>query len=189
MFEGMVTLLNVAFVRECDYHARVRVASHQDAKLQVSILHESLLMSMQDIAGDAISNTILVMDKESLTIIARRNSLVVAAGIFEVDVSLIETIGAVLSPRCTSNLIVDQHEVQSFGRDMRMEVSQFVTRPWQRWKLVVYEHHCTPAIRRARPTFDALYGNAGILLCSPGYPHERKHPHLLTFGLLARHAS
>ena len=115
MFEAQPTLLSVAFIREGDYHARLRIRGNNDTGLQLSILHQSVEVSFQDIDGAATSSTIMVQDKEALVVLARRDSLIVGSGIFEVDTSVCDSIGTLLVPRCSSNLIVDQNEIDSFA--------------------------------------------------------------------------
>lgn len=62
------------------------------------------------------SRDILVNDCESITVIHRSAGEITACGVFEVHMALSEEFGAILIPRCTNNLLVDQCDAAVIDR-------------------------------------------------------------------------
>ncbi len=96
-----------------DYaRASLRIRSHCALGTITTVLHEHVGgVDAYTITYDA-DFTLSISDAESLTIIARREGMIIGCGVFEVDVDLAVTLGAVLHPRSLSNLLVDQCEAQ-----------------------------------------------------------------------------
>ncbi len=104
-------LVSCIFTAASDYHATLRIVGHNDPSLQISIIHDSILGLRSDFfAGNEQSSELAVQDKETIVILVRDESSIVASGIFEVDTGLVETLGALLRPCTMHDLLFDQCE-------------------------------------------------------------------------------
>ncbi len=104
-------LLSALFSAGTDYHATLRIVGHNAESLQISVIHDSIYgLSSDFFAGNEESAALSVQDRETIVILARNESSVVASGVFEIDTSLVETLGALLRPCMMSNLLFDQCE-------------------------------------------------------------------------------
>jgi|SRR6266568_2526733 len=104
-------ILSILFQSHGDYHVTLRVrGSNNDATLTLTVIHENVLgvACAQTITGNGESRDIVVQDCESLTILARRESVIVACSVFEVSTDLMETVGLILSPVSIAHMDVDQ---------------------------------------------------------------------------------
>lgn len=103
--------LSVTFAETCGCHVPLRISANNNKRLAISVIHEGIIEPAQyDFAGNGALDTLLVQDNETLTIIVRNDhSEIIACGVFEVSLDLIEQLSAVLNPCLTANLIVDQH--------------------------------------------------------------------------------
>lgn len=102
--------LSVTYTELCGCHVALRISANNDPSLAISVLHEGLIEPAQyDLAGNGSVDCLLVQDNETLMIIVRNDhSEIIACGLFEVKLDLIETLSAVLSPCVSNNLIIDQ---------------------------------------------------------------------------------
>lgn len=103
-----------------DIKAHLQLSAGNDAALAITVMHEESTagkLLAYGLDGDGRMQ-VEVRDHESLTIIVRHESDIVACGVFEVDLALIDCIGVILAPRATSNLIVDQCEGQVIQRGL-----------------------------------------------------------------------
>ncbi len=101
--------LTATFADGCGCHAQLRLSANNAPALTITVLHETISdVLAHDLAGNE-NLEIEVQDNETLTILARNaSSEIIACGVYEVDLGLIERLGAVLQPKLSSNLIVDQ---------------------------------------------------------------------------------
>lgn len=104
--------IGVNFVSDCGCHATLAISANNAPSLTVSVIHEALLgVVAYDAAGNGIIEDLAIQDRETLTFLVRNSiSEIIAIGVFEVDLSLTEKLSAVLQPKLSSNLLVDQCE-------------------------------------------------------------------------------
>jgi hypothetical protein len=108
-------LLSVFYCADSDYHASL---SSNEATSSLTVIYDSLLAGVQvtTIAGDKETDTLAVQDCELISVIARRESIVVGVGVFQVDVSLAGTHGLILAPMTMVNIHVDHEDISAFKR-------------------------------------------------------------------------
>ena len=120
MFEQLMTVILTAFYTIVHpSFATVRFAGENDLGLIVTILHQTEMkpeadewktcVESYDFLGDQASEKIEVEDKDTLTILAKRQDRVVASQVFEVDLKVAH-LGYVLIPRGGFNLLCEQSE-------------------------------------------------------------------------------
>lgn len=121
------TILSVRF----DAHdSSVKLHIHNSNSSLLTIVRENF-MEVGMIRLDANeTTTIVASNSETLTVIARQNGCLVAAGILEIDTTL-RTIDAILAPKSLCNLILNQQSLatQSLDRAVThraVKSSQFV---------------------------------------------------------------
>jgi CYTH domain-containing protein len=115
-------ILSILYRSNGDYHVTLRVrGSNNDANLTLTVIHENVLgvACAQTITGNGESRDIIVQDCESLTILARRESVVVACSVFEVSTDLMETVGLILSPVSIAHMDVDQCDMAMMEASMQ----------------------------------------------------------------------
>lgn len=93
----------------CQCHVALRISANNAPNLAISVAHEGITeVTGYDLAGNG-SIDLQVQDNETLMVVVRNDhSEIIACGLFEVSLDLIETLSAVLNPCVASNLIVDQ---------------------------------------------------------------------------------
>ena len=102
--------ISVTFTESADWHARLRISANNDESLAITVIHESVVGIVErDLAGNAMIDALAVQNGETLTILVRNDhGEIIACGVYEVDLSLIERLSAILRPTIASGLLVDQ---------------------------------------------------------------------------------
>ncbi len=91
--------------------ARLRIVSENDLALTLTVIHEDYTtVTSQDLDGDEASSLLEIKDKQSITLIGRRTSGIVATGVYEVDCSGPDA-AYVLIPRGGYNILLDQQHL------------------------------------------------------------------------------
>jgi len=80
-------LLSIFYYADNDYHATLSIKGSNEPTTTLTIIYDSLLAGIQvtTIAGDKESDVLAVQDCELISIIARRESIVVGIAVFQVD--------------------------------------------------------------------------------------------------------
>lgn len=107
-------LLSVLFTVRSDYSAELCI--HNDnAALHVTVIHDGFPLCSYE-ADQSTIIELTVQDHEAIIILVRHESAIVASGIYEVDMRLVETIGEVLLRRMESNIALHQDETTMLNR-------------------------------------------------------------------------
>lgn len=107
----MPVLVTARFEVQAD-QAALEISSCNTPALFIQVIHEGRDgIESELISGDKTAQPILVHDAESVLIIARHEGKIIAGAMLEVDLGLVESIGKLMSPAITSNIIVDQVNV------------------------------------------------------------------------------
>lgn len=102
--------LSVTYAEPCGHHVALRISANNDPSLSISVLHESITgLAQYDLAGNGTVDDLVVQDNELLAINVRNDhGEIIACGLFEVHLVLIEELSAVLSPCVSAGLVMDQ---------------------------------------------------------------------------------
>lgn len=112
MFDAMVVLVTAFYISLGDHLAILRLRGDNEHALDFLLLHSpyaSAATSEYEFLGNAASPKIEVEDRDTLVLVARRKSIIVASQVFEVDTTLVEQ-GYLLVPRGGYNVLCDQVE-------------------------------------------------------------------------------
>ena len=103
-------IISVLFSADDAFHGAVSFVAHNDRQLRLSILHERTdgSIASYDLAGDETLIATQVSDAEALVLLARRSGAIVASAVFEIDLSLVESVGQLLIPRSLCNILLSQ---------------------------------------------------------------------------------
>ncbi len=119
MFETMPLLMTATYVMMDDYHASVRIKSHADAAMRLTLVHESTVgMVSYDLPGNGHIGGLMVQDAEALIIVARRQGAIVATQVLEMDASQV-AIGYLFVPRGGFNVLLEQRDALLALDDLR----------------------------------------------------------------------
>lgn len=103
----------VRFVAHNELLGTISVQTINLPHTTVTIIHETLNNDaiVHDLVGKDVASHLAVETGESLSLIARQSHSIVACGVFEVDCRSAASLGYILVPRGSSNLLLHQEAV------------------------------------------------------------------------------
>lgn len=123
-------LLSIFYRTGNDYHAALSIKGSNEPDSTLTVIYDSLLEGIRTFtfAGDQESEQLTVQDCELISVIARRDSLVVGVGVFQVDIALTGSHGLILAPMACINMDVDQADealvVRGTGHSITAEYAE-----------------------------------------------------------------
>jgi hypothetical protein len=105
-------LLTILYVCFGGNKASLRIrGNNEDADLALTIIHEgTCALTQRSIAGNGETDAFTAQNKETIIILARRDSITIGSAVFQVDTALPAITPLILRPCTISNTDIDQCE-------------------------------------------------------------------------------